>query len=327
MNMNRRRFIQLTGAAAAAAMFAPETLIAQRSSALDLVILHTNDVHSHLEPLKTGPFKGFGGAAIRHAMIEEIRARNKHVLLLDSGDMFQGTAWFNIYQGEAEIKAMSAQGYTAAAIGNHDFDAGIERLAEVTKAHAKFPLLCTNLDFTNTAMEGLSREYIVQDIEGLRVGILGTSILLDGLVSKRLYGETKYSDPAAAAARVARVLRHDEKCDFIICISHSSLTGQRNSAGSAEPGDRAISQGAPEIDIVLGGHNHILMDEPELVDRGSDPVGFIQQTGWAGSHIGAMNFRIHGRGQREVGIAAPLSVHQLGGLGSAPSGSRFGMSG
>ena len=319
--------MQLTGAAAAAAVFAPASLFAQTSSALDLVILHTNDVHSHLEPLKSGEFKGLGGAAIRHAMIEKIRAENKHVLLLDSGDMFQGTAWFNLYQGEAEIKTMSAQGYLAGAVGNHDFDAGIDRLAEVLKAHANFPLLCTNLDFKNTPMEGLTREYIVQDVDGLRVGILGTSILLDGLVTKRLYGETKYNDPAAAASRVAKQLRHDEKCDFIICLSHSSLYGQRNPSGNTEPGDRAIAVNAPEIDIVLGGHNHILMDEPEKIDRGSQPVGFIQQTGWAGSHIAAMNFRIYDRGKREMSVASPLEVRQFAGLVSEPSGSMSGLSG
>lgn len=327
MVINRRRFMQLTGAAAATAVFAPGEMLAQSASALDLVILHTNDVHSHLEAVKSGDFKGLGGAAIRHAMIEKIRAQNKHVLLFDSGDMFQGTAWFNLYQGEAEIKAMSAQGYTAGAVGNHDFDAGIERLAEVTKAHANFPLLCTNLAFKNTPMEGLTRESIVLDIDGLRVGVLGTSIMLDGLVSKRLYGDTQYSDPAAAASRVAKRLRNDEKCDFIICLSHSSLYGQRNPNGNSEPGDRAISRDAPEIDIVLGGHNHILMSEPERIDRGSAPLGFIQQTGWAGTHVGAMNFRIYERGKRELGLASPLAVDQFAGLLSEPSGSRSGMSG
>ncbi|MDK2970491.1 MAG: 5-nucleotidase [Candidatus Sumerlaeota bacterium] len=307
--MKRRDFLRFGGATAAALLLAGPEAFARPASALRLTLLHTNDVHSHLEPRDSGRFAGLGGAPARMALIEKVRAANPHVLLLDAGDIFQGTPYFNLYNGLPEIEAMNLQGYAAGTIGNHDFDAGIERLAELARDTARFPFLNANYDFAGTPMEGLSRESLVIERDGLRIGLFGLGIKLAGLVSSRLYGATQYRDPIADARRVARRLRHDDGCDFIVCLSHINI----KKAGGAddEPGDRDLITAVPEIDVILGGHNHILLETPEAYERPGASTGFVNQTGWAGTHIGVLQFDVYGRGKSELANAGPVQADSL----------------
>ena len=176
---------------------------------------------------------------------------------------------------------MSALGYEASAIGNHDFDAGAERLAEVVKAHAKFPMLCCNYDFRDTPMHDAHREWIVRERDGLRIGILGLGIDLDGLVGVKQRGGTRFLDPVENARRVAGILRNDERCDFIIALSHVSINGRRNSEGTKRPGDREIARAVPEIDVILGGHDHIILDQPDLIPRAGAEPCVVMHHGWS----------------------------------------------
>jgi 5'-nucleotidase len=307
--LDRRTFLK-TGAAAFAAACTPALWASpapRPASALRLTLLHTNDVHSWLDPFDSGEFSGLGGASARSAFIRRMRAEHEHVLFLDSGDMFQGTPYFNYFEGEPELRAMSEMGCLAGTIGNHEFDAGIERLAEVTRAHASFPLLNSNYDFTDTPMAGVARDWMVHEVDGLRIGLFGLGIKLEGLVLKSTYGETRYRDPLADARRVARFLRLEQACDFIICLSHISL-GRRRSADD-EPRDLDIITGVPEIDVVLGGHNHTLMQEPRVVMRGDSP-GWVLQSGWAGTHIGVLQVDVYGAGRRQLARAATSPVGQ-----------------
>lgn len=292
--MNRRRFVTTLGAAAALAVVDPARLLAAAmpASALRLTLLHTNDVHSHIDPMDVGDYAGLGGVAVRSTLIQRIRAREKHVLLLDAGDILQGTPYFNIFRGEPEMKAMNALGYLASTIGNHEFDAGIGRLAELTRDHMKFPFLNCNYDFSNTPMAGLTQEHLIVEREGLRIGLLGVGIKLDGLVFPGYYGDTQYRDPIADASRVAKMLKNDERCAFVACLSHINMSAQK--AGSAgEPGDRDLIREVPEINVVIGGHNHWLVPEPERTYRGSrTPQGYVAQAGWAGTHLGFMQFDV-----------------------------------
>ncbi|MGV6844659.1 MAG: metallophosphoesterase, partial [Lutibacter sp.] len=123
--MKRRKFIQSTLAGTAFVTFGGLSLQSfSEDSAKHITILHTNDVHSHIEPFKPNHLKypNRGGIARRATLIEKIRKENPNTLLLDAGDIFQGTPYFNFFGGELEFKLMSKLKYDVATIGNHDFD-------------------------------------------------------------------------------------------------------------------------------------------------------------------------------------------------------------
>lgn len=308
MIMNRRHFLKTAGlAAGAATLFGPGVLLAREPrrplSALRLAIVHTTDVHSWLEPATTGQYAGLGGAPARAAMIKQLRALHPNLLLIDSGDILMGTTYFTVYQGEPDFRTMSAMGYDCAAVGNHDFDAGIDRLAELTRDYANFPMLAGNYDFSDTPVAGLTKPWIVREFDGLKVGMIGINIQLDGLVPARAFAGTRYTNPMEVIPPMARHLRHEEGCDFLIGVSHASLGGHNN-----EPGDRHMIREIPELDLILSGHNHQLFDKPERFARPGAAPGHVLQSGWAGTHLGFLQFDIFGRGEREIVQAAPLAV-------------------
>ncbi|MCB0410167.1 MAG: metallophosphatase, partial [Flavobacteriales bacterium] len=192
-----------------------------KNEATKITILHTNDVHSHIEPFPSNDpkYPGLGGAARRAALIQKIRATEKNVLLLDAGDVFQGTPYFNKYGGEIDFKLMSLMQYDAATIGNHDFDNGIEGLKKMLP-HAHFPFINCNYNFDNTILKGeiLPHKIFIKD--HVKIGIFGLGVELDGLVNKKLYQETIYNDPIKAADEKANHLKNEEYCDLVICLSH-----------------------------------------------------------------------------------------------------------
>jgi 5'-nucleotidase len=221
---SRRNFLQKTTGAGAALMV-PGWISASsllKGELTKLVILHTNDVHSRVEPFPEDGSRnaGLGGAARRAALIEKIRQENEHVLLFDAGDIFQGTPYFNFYLGELDIKLMTQMGYDATTMGNHDFDGGLENFEKQIREHGNFPVIISNYDFSDTVMHN---RYIARHIiqkGNLKIGVTGVGIALDGLVPQVLYGATQYLDPIAHATEQANILKHDEKCDLVICLSH-----------------------------------------------------------------------------------------------------------
>src|SRR5690606_23435394 len=196
--MKRREFLKNTTAATALATLGSLSLqsFTAFSKATQITILHTNDVHSHIEPF--GPDDGRnanrGGVARRATIIEQIRKENPNTLLLDAGDIFQGTPYFNFYGGELELKLMSMLGYDASTFGNHEFDNGLDGLL-AQLPHAKFDFICSNYDFSNTILDGFTKPYKTIIKDGIKVGIFGIGVELEGLVTKNLYKETRYLDP------------------------------------------------------------------------------------------------------------------------------------
>lgn len=250
--MNRRKFIQLS-AFAGTAIALPWPLQAfGKDEVLKLTILHTNDVHSRIEPfpLDHKRYPGMGGAAERAAIIQNIRKKEENVLLLDAGDMFQGTPYFNFFGGELEFKLMSDMGYDAATIGNHDFDAGIDGLKKQL-VHANFPLINCNYDFRDTVMEGQTLPYQIFNKGKLKIGVLGVGVELEGIVPSKMFGNTKYNDPVANANKVANQLKHDHKCDYVICLSHLGYKYDH-----AKISDVELAKATENIDLILGGHTH-----------------------------------------------------------------------
>ncbi|HXH19774.1 MAG TPA: metallophosphatase [Chitinophagales bacterium] len=283
--MKRRDFIgkTLTASALLAARNFPFEALAA-GEAIQLTILHTNDTHSRVEPFPAdSKFPNMGGVAARASLLKKIRREKKNVLLFDSGDIFQGTPYFNYFRGKLEMELMSMLGYDAATIGNHDFDAGLEGLAKQI-AHADFPLLTANYDFSDTVMEGKTKRFHIFQTNGITTGVFGLGIELEGLVPPKLFGKTKYMEPVTAANDTAASLKREHGCDFVVCLSH---LGYRYDTPKVS--DVTLAQESTDIDLILGGHTHTFFDEPVVVMNKKNHPVVINQVGWGGVVLGKID--------------------------------------
>jgi 5'-nucleotidase len=304
--LNRRHFIRnatlATGGSLLGTSLWEELQSAERTQ--KLTILHTNDVHSRIDPFPMDGSRnqGQGGVAARAAIIQKIRANTEHVLLLDAGDIFQGTPYFNYYKGEPEIKAMTAMGYDACTIGNHDFDAGLENLSTQLR-HASFPMLVSNYDFTGTAMESKTAPYTVIRKGKLKIGITGVGIELKGLVPESLSGQTRYLDPIRLVNETAAHLKMKEKCDMIICLSHLGFKYKDNKIS-----DEILAKETEEVDLIIGGHTHTFLDEPVVYrnKKGSDAV--VNQVGFGGLILGRLDYEFSSVNKKKLAQTHSLSV-------------------
>lgn len=283
--MKRRNFIKAGAYTVAGTSLAtmPMDLFAGEFSKNRLTILHTNDVHSRIEPFEGGRNKGKGGVARRATLIQHIRKQEPHVILLDAGDIFQGTPYFNFFHGEVEMKMMSELGYDAATIGNHDFDAGILGL-EKQLQYANFPLLIANYDFSNTVLNGKTKPYQIFQKGRLKIGVFGLGIELESLVPKSLYLETQYLNPLPIASQIAGQLKHDEKCDFVICLSHLGYQYKTNKVS-----DIVLAKQSKDIDLIIGGHTHTFLQEPTQVENAEGRKILVNQVGFGGLYLGRID--------------------------------------
>ena len=285
--LNRRTFIKRT--ATGSALFAlggfPFESFAS-SKPIKLTLLHTNDVHSRLEPfaMDGSKYEGQGGVAARAAFIAQIRSEEEHVLLLDAGDIFQGTPYFNLYKGEPEMKAMSMMRYDAVTMGNHDFDAGVDGFANQL-IHANFPVLVANYEFSGTALEGKTKPYTIIKKGGLKIGLFGLGIQLKGLVPDESYGKTIYIEPIQIARSISEKLKKQEHCDFVICLSHLGYEYNYNKVS-----DLILAKETEHIDLIIGGHTHTFLDEPKVIRNKKGKEVLINQVGWAGLRLGRLDF-------------------------------------
>lgn len=288
---SRRKFITQSMLAAGALLTSDSVLgnLYEEHALKKLTILHTNDVHSRLEPfpMDGGRNQGLGGVAARSALIKKIRTQEEHVLLLDAGDIFQGTPFFNVYKGEPEIKAMSAMQYDAAIMGNHDFDAGLENFALQLK-QASFPITMCNYDFTHTPMEYIHRPYKIFKKGKLKIGITGVGIEMKGLVPDSLFGNTVYLDPVQKANETAARLKQ-KGCDMIICLSHLGYK-----YNSRKVSDEILAKETENIDLIIGGHTHTFLDAPVVFKNKSGNDVVVNQVGWAGIILGRLDFEFAG---------------------------------
>lgn len=285
---NRRQFLKLLGTAAVVGSVTPNLWAGPvlTGKSASLTILHTNDVHSRLDPFPMDGSRnaGKGGVARRATLIQKIRQENSNVLLFDAGDIFQGTPYFNLYKGEPEILAMNRLGYDAGTIGNHDFDGGIGNM--VTQfGKAKFPLLIANYDFKNTVLDGKTKPYQVFEKGGIRVGVFGLGIQPEGLIPKDAYRETKYLDPVELGNDTAAKLRSDEKCDYVICLSHLGYKYDNEPKVS----DVVLAGKTRNIDLIIGGHTHTFLDAPVVATNLDGQPIWINQVGFAGINLGRID--------------------------------------
>lgn len=287
--MERRKFIKTTSAAAAFTGLGGLGLSGcQLRTKKQITILHTNDVHSHIDPFpgSHSKFADLGGVARRAVIVEQIRKENPNTLLLDAGDIFQGTPYFNFYGGELEFKLMSMLKYDAATIGNHDFDNGIDGLL-AQLPHAKFSLISANYDFSNTVMDGYVKPYEIYTLDGIRIGVFGLGIQLDGLVTRDLYKETKYLNPYEIAQDMGRVLKEEENCDLVICLSH---LGFEYLNMPERPSDVSLCSRTENIDLIIGGHTHTFLEKPVIRKNKNGERVLINQVGCFGINLGRIDF-------------------------------------
>ena len=288
--MKRRDFIQKTAGSAALFALPSLPLMSFDNAAIKkITILHTNDVHSHIDPFPADDPRNanMGGVSRRAALITSIREENPNVLLLDAGDVFQGTPYFNYYGGELELKLMSMMQYDLATLGNHDFDNGLEGFYSQLH-HANFDFVSANYDFKNTVLDTHIKPYKIFIKEGIKIGVFGLGIALQGLVDKQNYKETVYNDPIEIAQEMTRILKKEQKCDLIICLSH--LGYEYRKADNGKISDVVLAQKTQDIDLIIGGHTHTFLEKPTIVKNIADKEVLVNQVGCYGIHLGRIDF-------------------------------------
>ncbi len=287
--MKRRDFIQKTSAGTAMLTLGGLSLTSfSKSEVKKITILHTNDVHSHIDPFPESHPRNpnMGGVARRAGIIKDIRKENPNVLLLDAGDIFQGTPYFNYYGGEIEFKLMSMMQYDLATIGNHDFDNGIDGLL-AQMPHANFEFVSANYDFKNTVLDSFVKPYKIFKKDGIKIGVFGLGIELEGLVDPKLYKETIYSNPIEKAQEMSRILKDEQKCDIIICLSH---LGFKYRDDPNKPSDINLAKNTKNIDLIIGGHTHTFLDKPIIEKNLDGKEVLVNQVGCFGINLGRIDF-------------------------------------
>lgn len=255
----------------------------------ELFILQTSDTHSRIEPINphaADKYAGMGGTVRRATFLKEYRAEHPDVLLFDCGDISQGTPYYNLFQGEVEVKMMNLMGYDAMTIGNHEFDFGLENMARLFRM-ANFPVVCANYDVSGTVLEGLVKPYTILKRNGLKIGVFGLAPKMEGLVQADKCEGVVYKEPIAVAQEVVDVLRNKEQCDVVICLSH---LGIRSNNGDSDEKLVAETHG---IDAILGGHSHTFMQKPIFYMNADGQSIPVLHTGRSGIYVGEMKLTLN----------------------------------
>lgn len=296
--MKRRNFIKYVGAGMVVTGTNPAWAIQSlKPAAKKLTILHTNDFHSRIDPFPAGSGRNSlqGGVARKSTLIQQIREKEENLLLFDSGDVFQGTPYFNFFAGQLEMQIMELLKYDALTIGNHDFDGGIENLAKQLE-QVSFPVLCGNYNFANTPMDGRTKPWHIFKKDGLRIGVFGLGIELKGLVPKDLYTNTIYENPIEKANEYAKKLKEEEKCNLVVCLSHLGYQYTEDKVS-----DVTLAAATEHIDVILGGHTHTFLPAPTKVKNKAGKTVFVNQAGWGGILLGRLDFIF--QGDKPVGLS------------------------
>ena len=266
-----------------------------------ITILHTNDVHSHIDPFpKNDPLNPSGGGVIARAnLINLIKKGNPHTLVLDAGDVFQGTPYFNFFGGELELKLMSKMGYNASTLGNHEFDNGMEKLSKVLK-HANFSFLNSNYTLKNTPLENKIKSHEIFNINGIKIGVFGLGIELEGLVEKKLYKGIKYLNPIEISKDISDDLKYNHNCDLIICLSHLGFSYSKDKNIMC---DLILAKQTKNIDLIIGGHTHTFLDEPVKVKNLENKDVIINQVGCFGINLGKIDFYFSENNKHQEGTS------------------------
>ncbi len=273
---------------ARAAVWAP-LLEPQKGETL-ITVLHTNDTHSQIDPILENDktYAGKGGVARRATLVKRVRKENPNTLLIDAGDVCQGTPYFNFYKGEVEYKAMNLIGYDVGTIGNHEFDNGVESLAKAL-SFANFDIVSTNYDVRGSALESKVKTHVVKEVGGLRIGLFGLGISPTGLITPDNFKPVLYLDPVRMSRGVIKLLREQERCTLVLGMSH---LGYYPDAKNGEVGDTQVAAQVEGIDFIASGHTHTFMEKPVLQKNPAGKDTIIFQVGRSGIYIGRVDFTV-----------------------------------
>ena len=292
---NRRTFLKqsILGGGLLMAGF-PNELFAS-GELVRLTVMHTNDIHCRIDPFpeSNAEYPGRGGMVRLASLIAKTRVNNPNMLLLDAGDMFQGTPYFNYFKGDLMLKLMSRMGYDAGTIGNHEFDNGLEGIASAFK-FAQFPIVSSNYDFSDTLLSGVVKNYQILQKGGIKIGIYALGIELDGLVGQLNYGNTKYLDPLATALQMERLLKIDHSCDLVICLSHLGFSYENNKIS-----DSTLAPQTKYTDLIIGGHTHTFLEKPLELKNKDGKLILVNQVGWASLVAGRIEFIFDRTGKKK----------------------------
>jgi len=282
--INRRRFLTTSAVFGATLVAFPRTLLEASGAETVITILHTNDTHSQIGPLPPNDRNaGKGGVARRATLVKRVRKENPNTLLVDAGDVLQGTPYFNFYKGEVEYKAMSAIGYDAGTLGNHEFDNGVEALAAALK-FANFDIVSANYDVKGTALEDRVKRYVVKTVGGIRVGLFGLGISPTALITPANFKGVTFLDPLIAARDVVKKLREEERCSLVVCMSHLGYHED------GKQGNSFLASQVDGIDYIASGHTHIFMEQPVTATQPCGAKTLIFEVGKSGIYVGRVDF-------------------------------------
>jgi 5'-nucleotidase len=284
---NRRDFLRkiILGAGALSLSSIPDELFAS-GELVRLSVVHTNDMHCHFDPFPEtdAEYPGRGGIVRLASIVEKYRSENPNLLLLDAGDMFQGTPYFNYFKGDLIMKVMTKMGYDAGTVGNHEFDNGLDDIKSALQ-FASFPLVSSNYDFSNTILAGMIKSHQIIHKNGIKIGIYGLGIELAGLVNKSNFRETLYLDPLETALKMEKILKQEHACNLVICLSHLGLAYESNKVS-----DKIIAPQTKFTDLIIGGHTHTFLEKPLVLNNALGKPILINQAGWAALEIGKIDF-------------------------------------
>lgn len=274
-----------------AAIWAP--LLEPKKGETLITILHTNDTHSQIDPILENDktYAGKGGVARRATLVKRVRKENPNTLVIDAGDVLQGTPYFNFYKGEVEYKAMSLIGYDAGTIGNHEFDNGVPSLAKALQ-FANFDIVSTNYDVRGSALESKVKTHVVKEVGGLRIGLFGLGISPTGLITPDNFKPLQYLDPVQMARGVTKLLREQERCTLVLGMSH---LGYYSTPKKGEVGDSQVAEQVDGIDFIASGHTHTFMERPVLQKTPAGKDTIIFQVGRSGIYVGRVDFTVLNR--------------------------------
>ena len=262
-------------------------LAAFSADKVKLVILHTNDTHSQVEPSEKSSLatSDMGGYARRMGVIEKIRSEEKNVLLLDAGDYWQGTPYFNFFNGRIEIDALNRMKYDATTLGNHEFDNGTDTLAAVIQ-NLNNPLISSNYDVTNSVIRDFVKPWIVIKKAGLKIGVMALNVNPESLILESNIRDVNYIDPVAKAQEISEYLKNKEKCDLIICLSHLGSDKDSKSVNDFE-----IARKTKFIDVIIGGHSHTMLENTKTQNAAGREV-IIAQMAKSGFYLGRIDLQL-----------------------------------
>ncbi len=297
--MERRRFIKniAAGGIGIGLGTVPFELLAKDDFAT-ISILHTNDLHCHIEPF-TGTNERYankGGLARISEMAKRYKTENPDTLLFDAGDMFQGTPYFNYYKGELMLQVMSAAGYDAGTIGNHEFDNGLQGILDPLP-HAQFPIINSNYDFSDTILAGKFPRWKIFKKSGIKIGVYGLGVELKGLVADKNFGKTVYNNPLQVATEMEYFLKNEKNCDLVICLSHLGLHKNEE-----EISDYVLASETATTDLIIGGHSHTWLEKPMIRKNRAGKDVIVNQAWWGGLVMGKIDFVFERSSKQKRGV-------------------------